>query len=212
MLEPGGWQMEWAHLIVDLIKSLAWPAAVLTIAFLFRDDLRKKIPGLTKAGPTGIEFDVQRAVSAQSWSGELKELPGLTRTPAMSALEKSLHEALQVYKPETHVDLLVRHLAQSRLEAHFERAYGGIFGSQIAGLRALVERGGQIQMADAIKAFDDAKSQKLLPDVLVFEKWLEYLRVFDFIAVNNSEIRITDIGKDFLLYLLTKSLPENKPN
>src|SRR5450631_1268821 len=103
--------MEWAHLGIDLIKSLAWPVVVFVIAWLFHDELRKKIPGLTKAGPSGFEFDVQRAITVQSsTSGELKELPGLTRTPPIAAIEKSIHKALEIYKPETYVDLLVRHL------------------------------------------------------------------------------------------------------
>jgi hypothetical protein len=205
--------MEWAHLGVDLIKSLAWPVVVFVIAWLFHDELRKKIPGLTKAGPAGVEFDVQRAITVQSsTSGELKELPGLARTPPIAAIEKSIHNALQLYKPETHVDLLVRHLAQSRLEAVFERVYGAIYGSQIAGLRELAKRGGKISMADAVKGFDEAKSRSAFPANVTFDLWLQFLKVFNLIEAEDNEIRMTDIGNDFLLYLSAKGLPENKPN
>jgi hypothetical protein len=146
-----------------------------------------------------------------STSGELKELPGLTRTPPIAAIEKSIHKALEIYKPETYVDLLVRHLAQSRLETVFERVYGAIYGSQIAGLRELIKRGGKISMADAVKGFDEAKSRSAFPANFTFDLWLQFLKAFDFIEAEDNEIRITDIGKDFLLYLSARGLPENKP-
>jgi hypothetical protein len=45
-------------------------------------------------------------------------------------------------------DLFIRVLAQSQLEATFERIYNMIFGSQIAGLRRLNELG-RVSIEDA---------------------------------------------------------------
>jgi hypothetical protein len=203
--------MQWAALLVDLIKGIAWPAAVVAIAYWFRDDLRAKIPSLTKAGPTGIEWQVQQtATTAKTWSGDLKELPGLQRTPLMGSIEKSIHGELELYKPEAHVDLLVRHLAQSRIESVFERIYGGIFGSQIAGLRALAARG-KVAMADTVQFFDDQKSHKgVLPEV-TFASWFQFLKNFELIKAENDEVELTDIGKDFLLFISNRGLAENRP-
>lgn len=204
--------MQWAALLADVIKALAWPAAVVTIAYWFRDDLRKKIPGLTKAGPTGVEFDVQKRVVAKSWTGELKEIPGISRTPTMALIEKSIHEALQIYNPDSHVDLLVRQLAQSRLEGVFERVYGPIFGSQILGLRALAAKpAGKVLRGEALQFFDELKSKSVISADIAFEAWLQYLVAFDLVKKTDDEVSITDVGRDFLMFLSAKGLPENRP-
>ena len=80
-----------------------------------------------------------------------------------------MHKALEIIDPGSQVDVLVRHLAQSRLETVFERAYSAIFGTQILGLRALIQAGGKVELSVALKAFDDAKSNKVIPTELTFD-------------------------------------------
>ncbi len=76
--------MEYLKLLVDLAKAIAWPSAVFALGYMFRSDVRALFPRLTKAGPTGLEFDPARQLLAAA-SKELKELPGFSalrrRTP-----------------------------------------------------------------------------------------------------------------------------------
>jgi hypothetical protein len=171
--------MEWAKLLINLVKAIAWPGVVLVLGLIFKNDLKKLFPRVVRAGPTGVEFEAQKQVVAHFYTGELRELPGIPRTNTIAALEKKIHEQLQVINSDAHIDLLVRHLAQAQLQTAFERIYGPIFGSQVAELRALVNAGGTIARIDAIKFFEE--QIEIRPDLknlkLKFDDWLRYLVV-----------------------------------
>jgi hypothetical protein len=197
-------------LAVDLVKAIAWPLMIFGLVYLFRHALQELLPRLRKAGPTGIELEVQQTAVVSKWTGELKQLPGLTRTPPIEALEKTLHAQLEFTRMDERTDLLVNRLAVAQLTSVFERVYGAIFGSQIAGLRALTNAGGSVTNADALKYFSEIKSTK--SELMIeFGAWLEFLRAFGLIKIENEKISITDLGRDFLLYLTTQNLNEAKP-
>jgi hypothetical protein len=44
-----------------------------------------------------------------------------------------------------------------------------------------------------------------------FGPWLEFLRAFQLIKIENDTISITDLGRDFLLYVSAANLNEAKP-
>jgi hypothetical protein len=197
-------------LLVDLVKGIAWPALIFALVYVFRAPLKELIPRVRKAGPTGIELEVHQTAVVNKWAGELKSLPGLLRTPPIESLEKTLHSQLEYTKEGERTDLLVNRLAVAQLASVFERVYGAIFGSQIAGLRTLANAGGTLTTADALRYFDEAKSNK--PELKVeFGAWLEFLRAFSLIKIENEKISITDLGRDFLLYLTAQNLNEAKP-
>jgi hypothetical protein len=129
--------METFKTIVALLTGIAWPAAVVGIAFAYRSDIRSILPRLRKAGPTGIELDAvqlqQKEAKTDAPPGELKALPGIGRTKAIEAIDRELHAALKIHDENSRIDILVRFLAQARLGPAFERIYRVIFGSQIAG-------------------------------------------------------------------------------
>jgi hypothetical protein len=130
----------------------------------------------------------------------------------MAVIEKSIHEALPLFAADTHVDLLIRQLAQTRLEVVFERAYGAIFGTQFALLRALMGTGGTMSLATVLQFFGEAKSKGLAAAELIFENWLRYPRVFELVEVDAEEVKITNLGRDFLIFLSAKGLREDRPN
>jgi hypothetical protein len=205
--------IEYVKLAVDLLKGLAWPVAFFGTMFLFRVDVRALLPRLIKAGPTGMEFERQPQTLSQPWSGELNKLPNnRPRTAITEEIEKSLHAALQTIKDDQRIDVLVNELAVSRLHAVFERIYGPIYGSQIAGLRALVSAGGRVPMSDAVNFFNEVKSrQPDLPAAIDFSSWSGYLQNSNLIKVENDSVEITELGREFLLYLPLANLRENRP-
>jgi hypothetical protein len=133
--------MEVLNAIVDLLKGVSWPAALIIIALAFRSEFRSLLPRLRRFGPTGAEFDAaekqQTTSETISTTKELKELPGFPRTPAIENLERQFHTSLEYIEGDKRKDVLVRLLAQARLETAFERIYRLIFGSQIALLKRL---------------------------------------------------------------------------
>ena len=207
-----------ANLAVDLLKQIAWPLAAVLIALSFRAEFRALLPKLRRVGPTGLEFEVERQqirAAVVAAPGELKELPGLSRTQAMARVERLLHDRLHqsITKQEDREDLLVRLLAQSHLETLFEQTYRLIFGSQISALKILNQHQGvTVSEADARAHFERLK--ELHPEVYQhygYEQWLGFLLGRDLIMRSDDTFAITDIGRDFLLYLTAKGLPENKP-
>jgi hypothetical protein len=183
--------MEWAYLIFDLLKGLAWPVVVLVLVLLFRSKLQELIPRVKKAGPSGLEFDtqVQKNIPT-STPGELKRLP-LPQTAAISTQEKIIHQQLEQYSVDQRVDLLVNQLAQAQLSTVFERVYGAIYASQIAGLRALVQAGGRVPLADAIKYFDDVKTRHPdFYDKIVFDTWINFPKAFGLVKLSSVRLKL----------------------
>jgi hypothetical protein len=109
------------------------------------------------------------------------------------------------------VDVLVRNLAQARLEAAFGFIYAGIFGSQIAGLIQLQARR-KVSIDEAHKFYLEAAAQKY-PEVYAeygFPGWLGFLKNHGLITQSDEDVAITDFGDDFVTWLRATRLNVNK--
>lgn len=216
--------------IIAFVQYGAWPLAILLLALIFECPVRhffvKHLPGLLQrvgkvsAGSASIELNpanaVERQKDAEKAAGskspgdvQLKEIPGTTRSPAIAALEREIHTNLERI-PDNKIDVLVRALAQSRLEGLFSTVYGGIFGSQIAGLMALQAR----RRVTAKEAYEFYKPyEEKHPEVYKsygFRGWLTYLLGHQLISQQGEDILITEIGDDFLGWMLARNLSQNK--
>lgn len=202
-------------IVFDVIKQLVWPLVVITLVYWFRSEIRVLIPKLKRAGPEGVEFESTERQQAASVSppGELKQLPGISRTPAIERVERVLRANINQQYPHAteREDHLTRFLAEAHLVAHFERTYRIIFGSQIDGLKILNQRG-DVPENEAREFFQQV--QQKYPEVYRtygYDDWLGFLLRRDLIERRNGNIVLTDIGRDFLLYMTTCGLFENKP-
>jgi hypothetical protein len=205
--------LEYAKLVVELVKAIAWPSSILGVAFLFRHELRKLVPRVKRVGPTGVEFDAERQLAVGASFEGLREFPGNVRTRAISRIEIDLHKQIGVIDEGQRVDLLIRQLAQSRLETHFERVYRNIFGSQISGLKLLsTQNAGQVAREGAKQWFEDEVKSKF-PDFYKdtsFETWLQFLINMLLVESTPDSVTITEIGRDYLTYMSATGLPEGK--
>jgi hypothetical protein len=126
------------------------------------------------------------------------------RTPRSPCEESGL-------KPEEEKDFLVRLLAQSQLEAAFERTYYLIFGSQITALRKLNARGGRATLKEAQDFYQVFESRS--PEFYMgyrFDGWLTFLINSGLINREDCAVVLTDIGRDFLLWMTAQGRPENR--
>lgn len=214
----------------DLLKGLAWQLVVLVIALGYKPEILSFLPNVLAlllrsrkvkiAGVVELEVDAaeqqQRAgdlvkVDSDSGTVTLKEIPGLVRTAAITRLELDLHEKLKGITPGTQpVDVLVRNLAQARLEAAFGFIYAGIFGSQIAGLISLEARR-KVHNDEAHKYFLEVEQK--FPEVYTdygFSGWLGFLKNHGLIVQTNDDVSISDFGDDFLRWLRATRLSISK--
>ncbi len=149
------------------------------------------------------------SVNAASGAIELKELPGFVRTEAIGNLERDLHANLKNIT-ENQEDILIRNLAQARLEAAFGIVYAGIFGSQILGLTSLEARR-KVPATEAYAFYQEF--EKKYPEVYTgygFSGWLGFLKQRGLVEAAGDDIRITPIGDDFLKWLRATKLSLNK--
>jgi hypothetical protein len=137
--------MSGAAEIIKAIAQLAWPLVFGWIVVTFKPEIVSFLPSALQrkfkvavAGVVTVEMDAleqqQKIIPRLEAEGaiELKEIPGLPRTPAIANLERQLHTRLKNITADP-VDVLIRNLAQARLEAWFGKIYASIFGSQIRG-------------------------------------------------------------------------------
>ena len=214
-----------------LLTGIAWPLVLLTISIAYKPEILLFLPNLFAlflrsrkvkiAGVMEVEIDAaeqqQKAadlikIDADSSTVKLKEIPGLVRTAAIARLERDLHTRLKDITPDTDpVDVLVRNLAQARLEAAFGFIYAGIFGSQIARLIALEARR-RVPTDEAHKFYLEIETK--YPEVYAgygFAGWIGFLKHHGLVTQVGDDITITDFGDDFLEWLRATRLSVNKP-
>lgn len=198
--------------ITDLIASLAWPSIVATGGYYYREEIRGLFKRVQKIGLGGAQFEttpaqVPTTVEKNIVSNQLRDV-GLARTPFMSEVERRLLADLDSTPDEKRLPLLVRLLAQARIELACERIYSIIFGSQIRGLRELEKAGGQVPIKDAQEFFGSVKTEfPEFYDKIDFWDWISYLTRSDLVVTSTEDVELTPFGRDFLLYLAARGLP-----
>lgn len=151
----------------------------------------------------------QFEISKPRKPGELKNLAGQERTDAIRRIELELHKSAAAISDGNQIDVIIRDLAQARLDTHFALTYNSIFGSQISFLKLLRERGG-IPQEDAESFFVDLQKRFEDFDSWTLETYTSFLEAQELIKQDVSRVVITDIGNDFLLFLYRTRLTENK--
>ena len=209
--------------IINAIAHLAWPLVFGWLVVIFKPELLSFLPAALQrkfkvavAGVITVEMDaveqqqkITTKLEAKSGAVELKEIPGLTRTPAMANLELQLHALLKNVTADP-VDVLIRNLAQARLEAWFGKIYASIFGSQIHGLIELKARR-KIPTAQVIAYYEEyEKANPELYKGYGFSGWIGFLRNTGLITQTTDDVVITDVGDDFLSWLDATKLSPNR--
>jgi len=212
--------------LIDLAKGLLWPGLILIILIWFRGDIRKLIPRIRRAGAGGLELEPetaeQQAISPAEAKAEklaqteLRDFLGEGRSEATRRIEIDLRKSLDAHveaqkiKPEERLDYIIKQLAVTRLERHFYRVYGMIFGSQVASLNALRNVGG-VDVAAVKKGFESAKQND--PEFYgeyKFEDWLSFMTSNDLVKVEGDRVTIEPVGEDFLAFLFAYKLPQKR--
>lgn len=175
-----------------------------------------KIEKLT--GPGGMSIGLKAGQGVGSSTEEpinrtLEKLsPNVLRTQPLQKLEDSLRKELQSLDESQRMPVLLKALAQSRLEGAFNLVYANIFGSKIRALRMLNERGGRIDRASAEKNFNELKSNTPAIQDWTLDFYLQFLRRYLFMDEISGYFILTDFGREFLAYLSRQGLSEDRMN
>jgi hypothetical protein len=118
-----------------------------------------------------------------------------------------------VNDPATRERVLVRHFASACIVFAFESTYNSIWGSQLQALRALNESGANGLPEADVKVWYDVAMQLFAARYAnyPFHGWLNFLHGNSLVQIGaNHQIYITQLGNEFLVYLVRSRYTMNK--
>ncbi len=189
---------------------LAWPLVALIIAlviiFLFRDEVGALISRTKKVGKGGIEtFEGQPPQPTEETKG-VEEFFRSFDSPLLLEAEQLIVDDLKQRHIESGGDrekALIRALASNHIILHFERAYGNLWASQLACLRHLNSRDHGAEVTEVVPFYELARiTYPSWYENYPFDRWLGFLRAFNLVCENDSNVFITVAGREFLKYLV----------
>ncbi|MGO7370083.1 hypothetical protein ACCT04_14725 [Rhizobium ruizarguesonis] len=194
--------IEWAKVIFDLFKGVAWPLTVFAVVWIFRREMRERIKDIISVGPTGA------VLHAPTQPAQPKPPTGLANfhhpLASVQTLIEQIDKQLDDVPEDQRIQRLVVNLAEAQIDRQFEFIFGLIFGSQILALRRLKETG-PVTYESAKRVYDEevkpANKQKLPEYDMDFDKWASFLLDNNLVRRENDSFLITDFGRDFLTFV-----------
>lgn len=206
--------LDYLKIALEFISSIAWPAAVVGVALLFKKDIQDAIPRVEHAGPGGVTLRqaAQESEPPKVQANEQeKPLDSANFRPEVKKAYDTILAKLDKDRPTDVRGHLAYYLAESQLATYFENTYGQIFGSQLRGLRAL-DGQGAVTVEDAESFYKREAAEKYPNEYknFTFDQWLGFLEKRELVQRKDSRVEITNLGREFMTYMRAKRLSENK--
>lgn len=233
-----GMTVEGWKLVVDLLKVLVWPSAIIWATWYYRDDIRKLAERVIEAGPAKLVLaPSQTSVTQQETApvgGPSPSAPSLPRTSgtidykegiakiravtSTEELEKIVSEIKAVFPVDESnetaekIEFLIHANATLWAQLAHERVYRLIFGSQLRLMLSLNTAGG-LTTVQVREQYDIAAGQ--FPQLYAnstFEQWIGYLTGQSQVTVDQQgNYHLTPEGRGLLRYIIDWKLPPEKP-
>lgn len=208
-------------IMLQFLEIIIWPLCLIIIAItfmlLFRAPLLSFIERATKIGNDKFSINADQKLDKKQIetknSSYIDSAYGMFKEGTMNwfrkvVAENSKYEGLD--DDSKKIETLVRYSAVMSLVNNFEFIYYNIYGSQIALLRE-INKSTNSTKSSVEYIYIEAKKQ--YPDLYKeysYDKYLNFLKGVNLILINNEKLVITDLGVDFLKYLLDAKKDENK--
>lgn len=168
-----------------------------------------------KHGSTELEFfEAKQAIKPKDPEHQnLEHLIPTDPTGLREDIERNICTQLdQIESDNKKIDILVKNLAQQQISNAFEKAYFGIFGSQISLLEFLsVQNDGKAPIFSVLPFFEKAKDDN--PDVFKshqFSDYMNFLLSWNLVENDGGYWNITKMGRAFLAYITAMQFDKNK--
>ena len=204
---------EWVSFVLDVLKLVVWPTALVIGAWL----VLPRLLGSRKFEFSGYGVKVAAAEQQQSIAqpAERLALPATNPLPpvnreAIRLLEEGFRRELEAIPQANKEAVLVRALSVAHLLGHHAAIYNIIFGSQIAGLRRLDEVG-SVTVNEARQFFQPY--ERAYPEIYKdykFDGWLGYMVSNGLVIREGDRLKASPFGHDFLVWLRESRLTEAK--
>jgi hypothetical protein len=197
--------------------AIAFVVVVIFFLCRFAPQIAELITRIRKVGPTGARAfrrnekqSVEQQTTAVSVAQSTQRLLKAFNPPAVLQREEAIRSSLRAERLDDQSDtanVLIHHLAHVQVAWHCEYIYRLIFGSQIALLKAL-NTSGPVSETDSVTLYKSIAQ----PDFPIDHTWyFSFLLAQGLVRNENGSFVITDLGNDFLQWLVKASVPENKP-
>lgn len=194
--------------VIQLIDVLKWPILLLIIVLLIKRPIIDLINRITKIGHggTSLEAEQQKAAEKQEKRqiSNVDRALGLFRPETVdffktAVLQETNLDSFRTDKEKT--ELLINYSIALYIIKHYEMIYNSIFGSQLMILQQLNTFA--YEDNETLKRYYDyaVKSNPKFYDNYSFEEYIEFLYSFNLIMEEDSRLRITILGIDFLKYI-----------
>jgi hypothetical protein len=205
-----------------IIKILGWPHLSFLFAvffvLLFRKPLLGLISRITSIDKSGIKAlqapEAQREERKKESVQEL--LVGIGDSIVLRDIEGRIKADLSERGLDTGggtIKVLIKHLAATRALLEFEQIHNLIFGSQIFLLKKLNEVAGQGKPSEFVEAhFESVKGlfSEQLGDWSL-EQYLAFLLGRSLITTQGNIFHITNLGVEYLTWMIRNGKGEEKP-
>ena len=221
--------------ILDALKTLEWPLAILMAPGMFRGPLTRLLDRGTRlaAGPTGLSIDATaRAEQSQQIEASTQSKPPALPAPSTQAGSQALRppDPSPLYDPfdadlrkrlddvfrdrsDLKLEWAIRIRSQALVERMHETTYRVIFTSQILALKRLNELG-RSPLSKGQEAYDNAAKQNpSFQQYVTWESWVNFIRSTGYVEFGpeaDPVVRLTPLGKDFLMWMTARGVPEIK--
>jgi hypothetical protein len=210
-------EYHYSKMILDFISSISWPIACFSIIMYFRKPLTRFLKKIQKVsyGETSIERHPKKQKDEKS------KIDIMTKGHDFTYIDETLNKfsetskgfALQIIENETKLsevedaeqksERILKYSQLLIIVKSAETTYQLIYGSQI---RLLQKLNYSPETAENLKYFYD-NAMKYFPEIYenyTYENYLNFLVRQGLIIINEEadRIAITEVGKDFLRYLV----------
>lgn len=207
----------------ELLTSITWHhmAFVFGLVFIvvFRAPLSRLIERITKINRDGVIAEPTPETQREQSTGieavqKLLDIVGAS--PVINEQEENIRKDLTSKGLSVEGDtvrVLVKHLAGTQLLLAFERIHSSIFGSQIVLLKSLNEVAGQGRpLRELSHYFEQIRNNH--EDALGrwnLEQYLSFLFSYSLIVRNDNQFHITNLGVEYLTWMVRNGRREDHP-
>lgn len=208
----------WEH-FTSLLSVIVWPLLILTIFLLLKKPIILFINNIRRIGYGGTIIEAGLSTK-QKDEEDTSAIGSLSKDNLNVNVDKAIgmftEETMEVFAgfvknetsfetlptAEAKLDILFKYSKIIYLIMHFNRVYNDIYGSQLTLLQKV--NSSSIENFDTLKVYyDNAKSTySNFYEDYSYESYLEYLSSCNLIENKNGAIKITNLGKDFLKFII----------
>lgn len=197
---------------------LAFPFGLVFI-IVFREPLSNLITRITSIDKKGLKAgpspESQREISETTDEAVEKLLNAVGNSIVINDYEEKMKKELQENKLSTDGDtvkVLIKHLVGTQLLLAFEQIHSLIFRSQIILLKKLNEVAGQgIKIELINKYIEKIKESHSELEDWTADQYLQYLRSQLLIVGDQDRIHISNLGVEYLTWMVRNGRNEDRP-